>query len=260
MFSDYRERATGRAPLGGALLGALVLVDVEDEAVVGGAADPELERGALLELAQQLDRLVEAHREGRAAPEKRSTEISEVAPIWPTASSKPTSWEKSPSGPISTSTRPSKSASAAALDVAGPSAVEPVRRPRRSSASVSSCARRPTSTASRSAFIRIRVAWPRAWASISSRRAGPPQRVDAAVVALVGLAQLLAAGRGSRARARSPSPESEESSSSALARAVCGLAPAFQRLLGLALERPASGRRAPRSPRPLRAAVAEEAS
>ena len=43
--------------------------------------------------------------------------------------------------------------------------------PASASASVSSCTRRLTSTASRSAFIRIRVAWPRACAWISSSRA-----------------------------------------------------------------------------------------
>ena len=41
--------------------------------------------------------------------ENLRTEISEVAPILPAASSNPTSCEKSPSGPISTSTSPSKS-------------------------------------------------------------------------------------------------------------------------------------------------------
>ena len=39
------------------------------------------------------------------------------------------------------------------------------------SASFTSRTRLPTSTASRSAFIRIRVAWPRAWACRSSNRA-----------------------------------------------------------------------------------------
>jgi hypothetical protein len=108
--------------------------------------------------------------------EKRSTEISEVASIWSAASSKPTSWEKSSRGPISTLTKPSKrfwaarSTGPAPLPFApaplGPDATPPAP----ACASVSSCARRPTSTASRSAFILIRVAWPRACAWISSSR------------------------------------------------------------------------------------------
>ncbi len=37
--------------LGGALLGARILVDVEDQVVRGGVADLEVERGELLQLA-----------------------------------------------------------------------------------------------------------------------------------------------------------------------------------------------------------------
>src|SRR6476619_406923 len=51
---------------GGAVI-LLVVVDVEDEVVVGGAADLELERRVLFELAQQVDRLVEVHLQRRAA-------------------------------------------------------------------------------------------------------------------------------------------------------------------------------------------------
>src|SRR5215218_8296201 len=53
------------ATLGGALFWALVLVDVEDQVVRGGPADLELEVRELLELVQQVDRLVEVHRERR---------------------------------------------------------------------------------------------------------------------------------------------------------------------------------------------------
>src|SRR5712664_3306144 len=53
-------------PLGGVALGA-VLVDVEDQVVGRGVADLEVEDREGLELAQEVDRLVEAHREGRAA-------------------------------------------------------------------------------------------------------------------------------------------------------------------------------------------------
>ena len=55
-----------RVPSGGVALGA-VLVDVEDQVVGRGVADLEVEVGEGLELAQEVDRLVEAHREGRAA-------------------------------------------------------------------------------------------------------------------------------------------------------------------------------------------------
>ena len=70
--------------------------------------------------------------------------------------------------------RPSKSllrglVGGVAVGRSGPAAGS--RRRRGAPASESSCARRPTSTASRSAFIRIRVAWPRACASISWSRA-----------------------------------------------------------------------------------------
>jgi hypothetical protein len=47
-------------------LGAVV-VDVEDQVVGGGVPDLEVDAGEGLELAQQVDRLVEVHREGRAA-------------------------------------------------------------------------------------------------------------------------------------------------------------------------------------------------
>src|SRR5688572_26932366 len=50
-----RPRRLSRAAL-------CVVVHVEDEAVVPGVADLELEGRALLELAQQLDRRVEVHR------------------------------------------------------------------------------------------------------------------------------------------------------------------------------------------------------
>ncbi len=101
--------------------------------------------------------------------EKRSTEISEVASIWPAASSKPTSCEKSSSGPISTLTSPWKRFWAARSTGLSPLPFAfAAASPASACASVSSCARRPTSTASRNAFILIRVAWPRAWAWISS--------------------------------------------------------------------------------------------
>src|SRR5262245_46919774 len=60
-------KGSGVGSSGGVLFGARVLVDVEDQVVVGTAPDFELERRALLELAQELDRLVEAHRERGAA-------------------------------------------------------------------------------------------------------------------------------------------------------------------------------------------------
>jgi len=43
-------KGSGADSLGGALLGGVV-VDVEDQVVLGGAADAEVKRGALLELA-----------------------------------------------------------------------------------------------------------------------------------------------------------------------------------------------------------------
>ncbi len=54
---DYAARCSGPC----------VLVDVEDQVVRSGAADLEVERRVLFQLAQQVDRLVEAHRERRPA-------------------------------------------------------------------------------------------------------------------------------------------------------------------------------------------------
>lgn len=41
-----------------ALLGALIVVEIEDQVVRGGVADLEVEAGELLELTQEVDRLV----------------------------------------------------------------------------------------------------------------------------------------------------------------------------------------------------------
>src|SRR6187551_681589 len=49
-----------------ALLGALIVVDVEDQIVAAGAADLEVEGGVLFQLAQEVHRLIEVHRERRA--------------------------------------------------------------------------------------------------------------------------------------------------------------------------------------------------
>src|SRR5271156_4383643 len=60
------EFIASAARLGGALLRARVLVDVEDQVVGCGVTDFEVKRGKGLQLAQQLDRLIKSHREGRA--------------------------------------------------------------------------------------------------------------------------------------------------------------------------------------------------
>ena len=66
--SPTRRKALPSCPaLGGPPLGALILVDVEDQVVGGGVADVEVKGGARLQLAEQLDRLLEAHRERRPA-------------------------------------------------------------------------------------------------------------------------------------------------------------------------------------------------
>src|SRR6185312_874311 len=61
-----RNVLSSKTALRGELLGVLV-VEVENEVVGGGVADPEVEGGMLFELAQEVDRLLEVHREGRAA-------------------------------------------------------------------------------------------------------------------------------------------------------------------------------------------------
>ena len=157
------------AALSGVLLGTLIVVDVEDQVVVGAAADAKLERRALLQLTQQLDRFVEAHRESRATlGEALHRDLRGGVDL---------------SGGVLEADQLREVFERADLDF--DLSLEEVlggllnrtgtvgarlRRVRSAWASVSSWARRPTSTASRSAFIRIRVACPRACAWISPNR------------------------------------------------------------------------------------------
>ena len=96
---ESRRRLRGAAGLG-------VVVDVEDEAVVAGVADLELERGALLELAESSTGSPSLIEKVARPSAKRRTVISEAPSIPAAASSKPLSWAKSLSGPTSTSTGP----------------------------------------------------------------------------------------------------------------------------------------------------------
>ena len=129
--------------------------------------------GALFQLAQQLDRLVEAHRERRAALGEaldrdlrgaeladRVLEADQLREVAERADlDLDQALEELLGVGLGVAVRRWRSAPAAAARLG------------RLCASASSCARRLTSTASRSAFIRIRVAWPRACAWISSSRA-----------------------------------------------------------------------------------------
>ena len=130
--------------------------------------------------------------------ENRSTEMSEVASIWPAASSKPTSWEKSSSGPISTLTRPSKRFCAACS--IGPGSLAPPRprsapgrggRPRPPRAAPSSGSGSPGHG-------------PAPGSLPASRKPSPARQCCDRGVRWP--RQGARAGRGSRARARSPSP------------------------------------------------------
>ena len=132
-------------------------------------ADLEVERGELLQLAQQLDRLVELHRERRPAlgeafdrdlgGAELADRVLEADQLREVAERADLELDLALEDAVEDLAVP------VAVGVPGSTSVAGV------CASVSSCTRRLTSTASRSAFIRIRVAWPRAWAWISSSRA-----------------------------------------------------------------------------------------